>query len=186
MTSYSRRLFGMGALSALVLTAACDNGLNSQGPAIIDARVSETLSFMEATYPGTRDLRDKAAGYLVMPLITEAGFGVGGSFGRGALQVNGITVDYYSSTQASIGLQIGAQQFSHVLFFMTDEALQDFRTSPGWQAEADIEYVVNDEGQNLSAGTLTALSPVVGVVFGQAGLLAGASIEGTKYNRIIP
>ncbi len=186
MTSYSRRLFSMGALSAVALTAACDNSINSDGAAVIDARVSETLSFMEATYPGTRDLRDKASGYLVMPLITEAGFGIGGSFGRGALQVNGITLDYYSATQASIGLQIGAQQFSHVLFFMTDEALREFRESPGWQAEADIEYVINNEGENLSTGTLTVLSPVVGVVFGQAGLLAGASIEGTKYNRIIP
>jgi len=30
------------------------------------------------------------------------------------------------------------------------------------------------------------LSPVVAFVFGQAGLIAGASIAGTKYTRIIP
>ena len=45
---------------------------------------------------------------------------------------------------------------------------------------------VNDRGGNLSAETTTALAPVIAVVFGQAGLLAGASVEGTKYTRIIP
>lgn len=186
MIRMSRRLFTAGALSAAGLTAACDNGLNSRGPSVIDARVAETLSFMERQFPGTRDLKGKASGVLVMPLVTEAGLGLGGSYGRGALQINGITVDYYSATQASFGLQIGAQQFSHVLFFMTDEALQEFRTSPGWSAGANVQYALNQEGQNLSTDTITALSPVVAVIFGQAGLIAGAAIEGTKYNRIIP
>ncbi|MEL6168536.1 MAG: YSC84-related protein [Pseudomonadota bacterium] len=186
MGTMSRRHAVFGVLSATALLAGCNNGLNSSGPARIDARVDETLSFMEATYPGTKDLRENAAGYLVMPLITEAGLGIGGSYGRGALQVNGITVDYYSATQASFGFQIGAQQYTHVLFFMTQEALAEFRGSPGWAAGADVEYVVNNQGQNLTAETTTALSPVVAVVFGQAGLLAGASVEGTKYTRIIP
>ena len=69
---------------------------------------------------------------------------------------------------------------------MTEEALAEFRASPGWAAGADVEYVANDSGANLSAETTTVLSPVIAVVFGQAGLLAGASVEGTKYTRIIP
>jgi lipid-binding SYLF domain-containing protein len=95
-------------------------------------------------------------------------------------------VDYYAQAEASFGLQIGAQQYAHVLFFMTDEALQDFRTSPGWAAGGDIKYAIQNEGDRLSADTTTSLSPVVAVVFGQAGLIAGATIEGTKYTRIIP
>ncbi len=82
---------------------------------------------------------------LVMPLVTEAGFGLGGSYGRGALRVGGTTVDYYSATQASFGLQIGAQQYAHVLFFMTEEALSEFRRSYGWAAGADLEYAVSEQ-----------------------------------------
>ena len=121
-----------------------------------------------------------------MPLVTKAGFGIGGSYGRGALRVGGSTVDYYSTTQASFGLQIGAQQYAHALFFMTQEALQGFRSSPGWAVGADVEYVFKDQGENISAETTTTLAPVVAVVFGQAGLIAGATVEGTKYTRIIP
>jgi len=69
---------------------------------------------------------------------------------------------------------------------MTEEALSDFRRSYGWAAGADLEYAVSNNAENLSAETTTSLSPVIAVVFGQAGLIAGATIEGTKYSRIIP
>lgn len=172
--------------AALATTTACGNGVNSGGSARIDARVAETVQHMYAQYPGTRDLAQKSVGMLVMPLITEAGFGIGGSFGRGALQINGATVDYYSAASASFGLQIGAKQFAHVLFFMTNEALYDFRNSEGWAAGADLEYAVADQGGDISTDTTTVLSPVIAVIFGQAGLHIGATLEGTKYTRIIP
>ncbi len=123
---------------------------------------------------------------LVMPLVTKAGFGIGGAYGRGALRIDGVTVDYYSAASGTVGLQIGAQQYSHVLFFMTSEALERFRRSPGWAAGADIEYTLNQEGENLTAETTTTMSPVIALIFGQAGLIAGATLKGTKYTRIIP
>ncbi len=185
MTRFPRRAVLTGAAAMLALSA-CGNGVGSEGATKLDARVEATLSYLDNTYPGTRDLREKSVGMLVMPLVTEAGLGVGASYGRGALRVNDITVDYYSAAQASFGLQIGAQQYAHVLYFMTEEALAEFRTSSGWAAGADVEYVANDRGGNLSAETTTVLAPVIAIVFGQAGLLAGASVEGTKYTRIIP
>jgi lipid-binding SYLF domain-containing protein len=69
---------------------------------------------------------------------------------------------------------------------MTPEALMEFREAPGWVAGADVEYAVNDTGEILRADTTTSLSPVIAVVFGQTGLRLGASVEGTKYTRIIP
>ncbi len=62
-----------------------------------------------------------------MPLVTEAGLFFGGAYGRGALRIDNVTVDYYSTTKATYGLQIGAQQYAHALFFMTDSALAEFR-----------------------------------------------------------
>lgn len=180
----SRRGFVLGAM-ALPL-AACGNGIGGGGASMIDGRVDSTLSFMFQTYPGTRDLANRASGMLVMPLITEVGLGFGGSFGRGALKVGQSTVDYYSAAAASAGIQIGAQQYSHVLFFMTQDALLEFRTSPGWVAGAGIEYALNDQGETLLADTTTSLSPVIAVVFAQTGFRVGATLEGTKYTRIIP
>lgn len=185
MTQFTRRTAVLGALAGMTL-AACGNGIGSNGAATIDARTDSTLNFMYDTYPGTRDLAGKAAGMLVMPVVTEIGLGLGGSFGRGALRVGDTTVDYYSSASGSAGLQIGAQQYSHVLFFMTQDALLDFRRGQGWAVGADVTYAINDQGEMLQAETTTALAPVIAVVFAQAGLRVGATLEGTKYTRIIP
>jgi lipid-binding SYLF domain-containing protein len=185
MHAFSRRRF-LAAASAPLAVAACGNGIGSDGAARIDARSDAAFSFMYQTLPETRGLASNAAGVLMMPVVTEAGFGFGGAYGRGALRVQDTTVDYYSATAASFGLQAGGQQYSHAIFFMTQPALRNFRTSPGWTAGADIEYAVIGNAATLSTDTTALLTPVIAVVFGQAGLLAGASIEGTKYNRIIP
>ncbi|OIQ32052.1 MAG: twin-arginine translocation pathway signal [Alphaproteobacteria bacterium MedPE-SWcel] len=182
----TRRAFAATGLATLALTAACGNGIGNSNDVKIDARVDATLTQMYNTYPGTRDLAAKSSGMLVIPLVTEAGFILGGAYGRGALRINGATVDYYSSVKGNAGLQIGAQQYAHVLFFMTDEAMARFRRSSGWTAGADLEYVVRDEGNALTADTNTLTAPVIAAVFGQAGLRVGATLEGAKYTRIIP
>ena len=185
MSNFTRRTFivTIGGGAAL---AGCGNGMNSDGSARIDARVQATISQMYQELPEARALADKAVGMLVMPLVTEAGFGFGGAYGRGALLVGGATVDYYSQAAASFGLQFGLQQYAHVLFFMTEDALADFRLANGWVAGADIKYAVASEGGRFSADTITLATPVVAVVFGTAGLIVGASLEGAKYSRIIP
>lgn len=182
----TRRAFALSGLAAASVTAACGNGVGSNNAAKIDARVDATLNQMYSLFPNTLTLAEKSTGMLIMPLVTEAGFGLGAAFGRGALRVNGVTVDYYSTVKGSAGFQIGAQQYAHVLFFMTDDALAEFRRSSGWAAGADLVYVLNDSGESLATDTNTLRSPILAAVFGQAGLYAGASLEGTKYTRIIP
>lgn len=186
MSNLTRRGFALGALAGVPLLAACGNGVGNTKAMQIDARVDATINYLYTNFPNTQDLAAKSTGMLVMPLVTEGGFLVGGGYGRGALRINDATVDYYSATKGSVGLQIGAQQFAHVLFFMTEDALSKFRRSSGWVAGADVEYVFNDKGENLRADTTTATAPVVAVIFGQAGALAGISLEGMKYTRIIP
>ncbi|OYU39149.1 MAG: twin-arginine translocation pathway signal [Pseudorhodobacter sp. PARRP1] len=187
MSNFSRR--GFLALGGAGLVSACQNtvvgnGVGSNGAAQIDARVRETQSYLFNNFAGTRQLADRASGILTMPLVTEAGFGFGGAYGRGVLQIKGATVDYYSATKASIGFQIGAQQYAHMLFFTTDAALEDFRRSPGWAASADIRYATPAEGGSIGKET-TELDPVIAFVFGQQGLMAGATLAGVKYTRII-
>ena len=150
----------------------------------IDRRVDAAIDFMYSEIPGSRELAERSFGMLVMPLVSKVGFGIGGAYGEGALRIGGATVNYYSTAQASFGLQIGAQQYAHTLFFMTPEALADFRNSDGWALGADVEYVVQDNAGRVGLETTNILSPIVALVYGQAGLIVGATIEGTKYTRI--
>lgn len=152
----------------------------------IDARVDFALNKLYSEFPNVKELGEKAAGILVLPLVTEAGFGWGGSYGRGALRIDGLTKNYYSTVSAGFGFQVGAQQFGHALFFMTSKALDDFQNSQGWALSGDVEYTVQGRAESIRADTTTALMPVIAVIFGQSGLKVGTSLEGQKYTRINP
>ena len=187
MTKINRRNFNLSVVSSAALIAGCGNGIGSGNSEAIDGQVQATLEDMFQNYPDTQDLAAKSNGMLVMPLVTKIGLIYpGGSFGRGALIINNTVVDYYSAASASVGLQIGGQQSTHVLFFMTEDALAGFRRSPGWVGSADVEYATPERGESVRAQTLTSLAPVIGIVYGQSGLRVGATLEGTKYSRIIP
>lgn len=161
------------------------NPLNSpKAAANIDARVFKTIDQMYMEYPYSRQLAAKASGILVMPLVTEAGFGLGAGYGRGALVVDGAVKNYYSSISANTGIQLGAQQYAHALFFMTDTALNQFEYSMGFSAGGDLEYITPSISESLKIETLTTFSPVIALVFGQAGLKVGATLEGTKYTKL--
>lgn len=184
MAQLTRRGLLMAGAGMLAL-AGCNNGVGGTGAQEIDARVDAARDFLFNRYPGTRELASKSFGVLYMPVVTEAGFGFGGGYGRGALRINDVTVDYYSTTRATFGLQIGAQQYSHALFFLTDAALSEFRRSPGWAVGADVRYATPEQGASLGKET-TELTPVIALVYGQSGLIAGATLAGAKYTRIIP
>lgn len=179
-----RGLLGGGIASALL--AGCSNAVGQNAAARLDARVNATRAFLLQNYPNTAQMVQGARGILYMPLMTEAGFGIGGAYGQGALRINDATVDYYSATQASLGFQIGAQQYAHVLVFQTEESLANFRRYPGWVAEAGAYYALPASGLAVGTDSITSQQPVVAMIFGQSGLMAGATIAGTKYTRIIP
>lgn len=183
----TRRAFLAGAGVSLLGAAGCTavNG-SSDRATRIDQRVDAALNYLYTNVDGSRELASRASGILVMPLVTEAGFGFGGSYGRGALRVGGSTTDYYSAASGSFGFQIGAQQYAHALFFMTETVLADFRASSGFSVGGELEYAFTNRGSALAADTTTVTAPVIGIIFGQAGLIAGATLEGTKYTRIFP
>ncbi|WP_370206583.1 YSC84-related protein [Pararhodobacter marinus] len=188
-TRLSRPLSRRGLLvggAAASLLAACGNPVGSVNAERLDARVDATRDYLRQNHEELTPLFQNAQGILYMPLMTEAGFMLGGSFGQGALRINDATVDYYSATRVSAGLQIGAQQYAHVLFFMTPQALADFRAGEGWAGSADLRYATPENGGSAGVQTTTMFSPVIAVVFGQAGLIAGASLSGVRYQRIIP
>lgn len=150
----------------------------------IDTKVNGTLGAFKDTVPGGAEFLSKASGTLVFPTITKGGLIIGGEFGEGALRVDGKTVDYYNIASASFGLQIGAQQYSIVMVFMNDEALQKFRDSKGWEAGVDGSVAVAEWGAGDDINTKTFKDPIVAFVFGNKGLMAGISIEGSKITKI--
>ena len=182
MRAVSRRPFLVAAL--LGLTGSAIRPAAAVDVAVIEARADAALVELRTTVPGAELLLERAYGVLVMPQITKAGFVLGGTYGEGALRIDGVTAAYYSIAGGSLGLQAGVERFSQVLLFMTEAALADFRSADGWEAGVDAEVTLLEAGFDAGAGTQVTNRPVIGIVFGQTGLLAGASVRGTKYTRI--
>jgi lipid-binding SYLF domain-containing protein len=188
MTAWTRRSLLLGACAASL--AACTTA-PAGGPTrreAIDGRVDEAMNELFAAVPGAQELAGQSAGLLIIPGIQTAGFIVGGAYGEGALMVGPqrARVDYYSLSAASIGFQAGAAEFNQALFFTTAQALQDFRLADGWQLGAGARVVFDRDGAAAGITTTRLNRPIVEVIYGQRGLLAGASLEGAKYNRIVP
>ncbi len=183
---YTRRHL-LGALA--VLPALSATSAWSEARDVIDTRVSLAKQKLLASVPDARELAAQARGMLIMPDVVKGGLVVGGAYGEGALLVNQAGYEapperYFSVAAASVGLQIGVQTTSHVLFFMTDEALDDFRRSDGWEVGVDAEVTFPEHGVAAQTSSTVLQKPVIGYVFGQDGFLIGASLEGSKYSPI--
>ena len=167
------------------LLLSCQNINKKNSGSIINRDAELVLQNLFEIDPDTISIYKNAPATLIIPRITKAGFVLGGAYGEGVLRISEAPVDYYSLASASYGLQVGAQQYSNVIFFMTEEALQTFRVKDGWELGADAEVVFRDKGYSLGVSSKTISKPVYAVVFDQKGLLAGTSLVGAKFSRLI-
>lgn len=150
----------------------------------IDSAVDETLDHMARHVKGGRELAARARGVLVFPKVVKAGVGVGGEYGEGALRIDGRTAGYYNTVSASIGFQLGVEQRSVVILFMTDEALTNFKRTDGWKVGVDGSVAIISVGAGASVDTNKITNPVVGFILDPKGLMYNLTLEGSKISRI--
>lgn len=87
-----------------------------------DAALSEMLE----RSPKLNTFKNEAYAYAVFPRITKAGVGIGGAAGKGIVYKSNMAVGSSKLKQASVGLQLGGQQYSEVIFFENQEAFEHF------------------------------------------------------------
>lgn len=170
---------GLAAAALVVSTAAL-----AASKAEIDASVGTALKQFHKMNPANRDLQSKSAGMLVFPRVTKGGVGIAGEYGEGVLRVNGSTVGYYSLSSVSAGLTLGVAKHREIVMFMTQDALDKFTNSKGWSIGADTGVALVSKGAGGDYDTQTLSKPVLGFVFGEKGLIADLSLEGSKVNQI--
>lgn len=145
----SKRLLALAALlcmfvSPLTLAGEYDDALQS---------------FRAAKQTG--QFFDNAYGYVVFPTIGKGGFGIGGSHGSGRVYAKGMYVGDTTMTQLTVGLQMGAQAFSQMIFLEDERAFKSF-TSGNFEFSAQATAVAITAGvsaeANTGGGTATSAS----------------------------
>lgn len=95
---------------------------------------------------------DSAYGYAVFPTIAKGGVVVGGAYGEGRVYEQGRYIGDTSMIQGSIGLQLGGQAYSQIIFFRDQRALSEF-TSGSFELGAEASAVAITAGASAQAGT---------------------------------
>ncbi len=104
------------------------------------------------TSPVAKPYFDNAYGYAVFPTIGKGGVGIGGAHGKGQVYRGGKVTGKTSVTQLTIGLQLGGQAFSQIIFFQDKRAYDEF-TSGNFEFGAQATAVAITAGATAQAGT---------------------------------
>jgi len=172
-------LLTLGLMLALPLSAEVN-----PGRAELDAYVNEALAQLYKESSAARDLSQNAKGILVFPRVYKAGFVFGGEYGEGSLLINNQPVAYYNIASASVGFQLGAQRKAQIIMFMTDEALNRFRSSRGWEVGVDGSVAIATLGAGGTISSQTLQQPIIGFIFSNKGLMYNLTLEGSKITEI--
>jgi lipid-binding SYLF domain-containing protein len=116
-------------------------------------------------------------GYAVFPDVGKGGFIVGGSYGRGEVFERGVRVGYADITQATVGLQAGAQTFSELLVFENKEAMDRFKSGK-------LAFAANASAVAIKSGAAASARYADGVavfVRTTGGLMAEAALGGQQF-----
>jgi lipid-binding SYLF domain-containing protein len=175
------------SLSTAALAVACAFGPLSPTSAhaaddreTLTANAVQALHKLEANDQRAAPLAGRARAILVFPSVLKAGFVFGGETGNGVLLIHDKPAGFYNMTGGSWGLQIGVEDFSYALFFMTDGSLRYLHESSGFAAGSLPSLVVINKGAAVDVNTTTALHDVYAFPFNQTGLMANLTLEGTK------
>ncbi len=76
--------------------------------------------------PKLQSFKDKSYGYAVFPRITKGAVGIGGAGGKGIVFKNHIPTGQSTMSQATIGFQLGGQQYVEIIFFENKAAYDKF------------------------------------------------------------
>ncbi len=140
--------------------------------------VQATIDAYLAADPGLSKFFDNAAGFVVFPGIGKAGLGIGGAHGNGEVIAKGKgAIGKASMTQVTVGVQIGGQEYSEIIFLAEPVDLERF-TSGGLELAAQVSAVA------ITAGAADGADYKDGVaVFTRtkSGMMAEASVGGQDF-----
>jgi lipid-binding SYLF domain-containing protein len=169
----------MLAAAGMLCLAGCETAPKSTEAQVgLGQDVQETIQMAKRTDPGLQTFFDNSAGVAVFPTVGKGAVGVGGAFGRGQLFEGGQLVGFCTLTQASIGVALGGQAYSELIFFENQEALNRFK-SGNYAFAAQASAVALKSGASANAKYADGVAVFT---MGEEGLMVEASIGGQKFN----
>jgi len=133
-----------------------------------------------------QELLDKAECVVVYPSVKKAAFGIGGSYGRGAITCRSgenfkgpwSAPAMFALEGASFGFQLGGQATDFLLLVMNNKGAESVLGSKV-KLGADASAAAGPKGRNLAAATDVVMKAEILSYSRAKGLFAGVSLEGS-------
>jgi len=182
-----RKLLSLGmlfALSAAPMLAARPDNEKETDRLENSGTVMEEILNIPDNIP--QDLIDKAECVVVFPSVLKAAFGIGGSYGRGAMVCR--SGEHYTGPWGapsmmaleggSFGFQLGGEATDFVLLIMNPRGAKAILSSKV-KLGADMAAAAGPKGRDAAADTDATLRAEILSYSRSRGLFAGISLEGS-------
>ncbi|HMD53540.1 MAG TPA: hypothetical protein VKJ65_03195 [Phycisphaerae bacterium] len=133
-----------------------------------DSQVQGTIQAFKDVDPSIQSFFDSAYGYAVFPSIGSGAIGIGGAGGNGQVFQQRNLIGYCQMGQANIGLALGGQTYSEIIFFQNAAALATFQAGQtAFDARANAVAAASGAGTaaDYQDGVVVFTKPLDGLMF---------------------
>jgi lipid-binding SYLF domain-containing protein len=169
-------LLGVGLLFSVSEVLGASK--KERAKAELTAEVKSTREIFEKADEGLQEVFKTSAGFALFPKVAKGGLGVGAARGKGQLYEKEQMIGETTLTQVTIGLQLGGQVYSEVVFFETADALKNFKEG-NFEFSAQVSAVAAAEGASANAKYKQG---VLVFTLARGGLMYEASVGGQKFD----
>ena len=175
MTSKQRALVVMALVMGL--TAGCSTGsVTKEERDTLFKQAQASRQEWNKVDPQFEAFAQKGHGWAFFPEITKGGFVFGGAHGQGVVYEKGQHIGYAELTQMSVGFQAGLQDYSELIVFENQPAMDKFKRNE-IDFGANASAVVADKGAAMSAQFVDGVAVFVRPT---GGAMAEASLGGQQ------
>jgi lipid-binding SYLF domain-containing protein len=175
MTSRRHAIVVMALIAGLV--AGCSTGsVSKEERDTLFKQAQESRQEWNKVDPQFEAFAKKGYGYAFFPEITKGGFVFGGAHGRGVVFEKGQHIGYAELTQMSVGFQAGLQDYSELIVFENQPAMDKFKRNE-IDFGANASAVIADKGAAIGAQFVDGVAVFVRPI---KGAMAEASLGGQQ------
>ena len=151
---------------------------SAKGQKVKNITVAEVIANFKNNYPAIKPYFEMAYGYAVFPTVTKGGIGIGAAHGNGEVYEKGTLIGTSGLTQVTIGVQLGGQTYSEIVFFKDKKTLDDFKVG-NVKLGARASAIAANSGVSTDADYNNGVAVFT---LSKSGLMYEATIGGQKFS----
>ena len=130
------------------------------------------------------DIRKNSVAQIVFPKAIKLGLILGGNYSEGFIIKDDQVLGRVRMTGGNLGPQLGGQQYSQIMYIMTESKLNEFMGSDSFSVQGTVSYADEGTSKTTVIATQDNLKEVYTLIFNQTGYLAGITLDGVIYSVI--